>query len=208
MATLKVHGEGWIAVPSGLRQQLGLSSGDRLEAHLVDGAIVLRRVTKTRGPRQPDQAIEAAAAEVPTTAATTAMPAKRKRGRPRKVVVDPTDGPVVPAPETKRPRGRPRETTAAVAPAPEPEPAPVPAVASEPWKLRKKADLQPAAAPDPDQPPPRARPQPALARSDSGYQREERRPFRHVEVRKLGPGRGHNRPGRLFPGPGAAIRSS
>ena len=32
------------------------------------------------------------------------------------------------------------------------------------------------------------------ARGDTGFQPVERRPFRNVEVRKLGPGRGHNRP--------------
>jgi hypothetical protein len=40
-------------------------------------------------------------------------------------------------------------------------------------------------------PPPR---RPARVTFDTGYEREERRPFRDVEVRKLGPGRGHNRP--------------
>jgi hypothetical protein len=34
---------------------------------------------------------------------------------------------------------------------------------------------------------------PARVTFDTGYEREERRPFRQVEVRKLGPGRGHNR---------------
>ncbi|MFZ1427542.1 MAG: hypothetical protein WAS21_12290, partial [Geminicoccaceae bacterium] len=59
------------------------------------------------------------------------------------------------------------------------------------WKLRPKAAL-PEASPDPmpDAPPPRRR---EAAWRSSGGEREERRPFRNVEVRKLGPGRRHNR---------------
>jgi bifunctional DNA-binding transcriptional regulator/antitoxin component of YhaV-PrlF toxin-antitoxin module len=38
MSTLKLHYEGWLALPVGLRQKLGLKSGDRLEAELAGGA--------------------------------------------------------------------------------------------------------------------------------------------------------------------------
>ena len=41
MPTLKLHYDGWLALPAAFRQALGLSSGDRLEAELVDGALVL-----------------------------------------------------------------------------------------------------------------------------------------------------------------------
>ena len=46
MPTLKLHYDGWIALPAGLRQALGLNSGDRITAELVDGALVLRPATK------------------------------------------------------------------------------------------------------------------------------------------------------------------
>ena len=46
MPTLKLHYDGWIALPIGLRQTLGLNSGDRIEADLVDGALVLRPAAK------------------------------------------------------------------------------------------------------------------------------------------------------------------
>ena len=36
-------------------------------------------------------------------------------------------------------------------------------------------------------------PRPSRATSETGSATEERRPFRNVEVRKLGPGRRHNR---------------
>ena len=63
MPTLKVHYEGWVSLPSGLRRELGLSSGDRLEVQLVEGAIVLRPASKARAPRQ-----AAAAPEAPVAA--------------------------------------------------------------------------------------------------------------------------------------------
>ncbi|HEX6010508.1 MAG TPA: hypothetical protein VFY87_01625, partial [Geminicoccaceae bacterium] len=46
-------------------------------------------------------------------------------------------------------------------------------------------------------------------RGDSGFQPVERRPFRNVEVRKLGPGRGHNRPrGHSWPAHAGPMRPS
>jgi hypothetical protein len=54
------------------------------------------------------------------------------------------------------------------------------------WKLRRKEDLLPKAA-SADRPSPSSR-QPHRAKSDAGPPAEERRPFRNVEVRKLGPG--------------------
>ena len=43
MPTLKLHYDGWLALPAGLRQKLGLKC-DRVEAELVDGGLVLRPV--------------------------------------------------------------------------------------------------------------------------------------------------------------------
>ena len=48
MPTLKLHYDGWISLPTSLRTRLALRSGDHLEADLVDGAIVLRRLVRTR----------------------------------------------------------------------------------------------------------------------------------------------------------------
>jgi AbrB family looped-hinge helix DNA binding protein len=204
MATLKVHYEGWVSLPSALRQKLGLGSGDRLEADLVDGAIVLRPAAKGRHPARREEGEEEAAdpaaagasGALPLTA--TAVPAKRKPGRPRKAV---DVGEPAPAPAPRKARGRPRKA-AALAPAPEPVARPV--VSVGPARLLKKADLPPKAAPPDPAPPPADAPR--RARSDAGSRFEERRPFRHVEVRKLGPGRGHNRPrGRSGPAPAGPV---
>jgi bifunctional DNA-binding transcriptional regulator/antitoxin component of YhaV-PrlF toxin-antitoxin module len=191
LTTLKLHYDGWLALPAGLRQRLGLGSGARLEADLVDGAIVLRPAAKGRRQEVAADKPVADASPMPAAAADAA-PAKRKPGRPRKVAIA---GELAPAAAPKKARGRPRK---AAAPAPEPGPAVLPVAAVGAPKLVKKADLQPkveAAAP--------AAPAANLvsrARGDAGSRFEERRPFRHVEVRKLGPGQGHNRPRRLHPG--------
>ena len=59
------------------------------------------------------------------------------------------------------------------------------------WKLRPKAAL-PEASPEPvPNPLPPRRREPRW--TGGGSEPEERRPFRNVEVRKLGPGRQHNR---------------
>src|SRR4051812_41372145 len=87
MPTLKLHYDGWLALPAGLRHALGLNSGDRLEAELVDGALVLRPVAKTRRPAPGGEAVVAVGADGAGTLplAADAAPVRRKPGRPRKV---------------------------------------------------------------------------------------------------------------------------
>ena len=86
MTTLKMHYEGWISLPSGLRQQLGLHSGTRLDVQLVNGAIMLRPTKGTRAPPDREAAIEPPAVTAASTPSLeTALPQKRPRGRPRKV---------------------------------------------------------------------------------------------------------------------------
>jgi bifunctional DNA-binding transcriptional regulator/antitoxin component of YhaV-PrlF toxin-antitoxin module len=92
MATLKLHYEGWLALPTGLRQKLGLKSGDRLEAELVSGTIVLRRIGRPTSPRvlpdEPESEPEYTTAPIadeakpmPATAPAKALPAARRTTR-------------------------------------------------------------------------------------------------------------------------------
>ena len=90
MTTLKLHYQGWLALPAGLRQKLGLKSGDQLEAELVRGTIVLRpavRPTSPQGlPDEPEAERAAAppageAKPQPATAAAKAPPAARRTAR-------------------------------------------------------------------------------------------------------------------------------
>ena len=81
MATLKLHYEGWLALPTSLRQKLDLKSGDRLEAELVRGTIVLRPAGRpTSPPGLPDEpeaerAATPMAGEAKPMSAATASPA-------------------------------------------------------------------------------------------------------------------------------------
>jgi AbrB family looped-hinge helix DNA binding protein len=186
MPTVRLHYEGWVSLPSALRRKLGLNSGDRLEADLVNGTIVLRPAAKASSPVPRDeQASGLPAADVPETLTPkAATPARRKPGRPRK---GEAAAKLAPAAKPKQRRGRPKAALA-----PEPGLAPRPVVSNEPWKLRRKEDLHPKAV-SADQPPPPSRP-PYRASSEAGSPADERRPFRNVEVRKLGPGRRHSRP--------------
>ena len=82
MATLKLYYEGWLALPSGLRQKLGLKSGDRLEAELAGDTIVLRS-----GGRRP-----------------TSQPALGDQGKEQPApTVAPRVGPAKPVPATTIP---------------------------------------------------------------------------------------------------------
>jgi hypothetical protein len=85
--------------------------------------------------------------------------------------------------------GRPRMVRATEGPAPTAAPM---SGAGEPWKLRRKTERPAADVRDDPVAAPACRP--ARVGADTGHEREERRPFRVVAVRKLGPGRGHNRP--------------
>ena len=199
MATLKLHYDSWLVLPADLRNALEIESGDRLNAELVDGAIVLRPTKGKRPATGPEKVAEPpVAVSVPTSLPEAPAVAERPRGRPRKVQVAPAEaelllGPAeAPLPSPKRKPGRPRKVaTAELVAIAEPEPGPALAEGGV-WKLRPKAEL-PVTAPEPVPLPPRRA---ELARTGDGYEREERRPFRNVEVRKLGPGRRHNRPQR------------
>jgi AbrB family looped-hinge helix DNA binding protein len=85
MTTLKLHYEGWLALPAGLRRKLGLKSGDQLEAELVRGTIVLRPAGwPTSPPGRPDEAEAPPAGEAksqPAAAAAKAPPAAPRTTR-------------------------------------------------------------------------------------------------------------------------------
>jgi AbrB family looped-hinge helix DNA binding protein len=94
MTTLKLHYEGWLALPTGLRQKLGLKSGDQLEAELVRGTIVLRparRPTSPPGrPAEPERAAAPPAGEAkskPATAAKAPPAARRTARKPAQVTL-------------------------------------------------------------------------------------------------------------------------
>jgi bifunctional DNA-binding transcriptional regulator/antitoxin component of YhaV-PrlF toxin-antitoxin module len=97
VTTLKLHYDGWLALPADFRRKLGLGKGQALEAQLVGGTIVLRpagmkAVEAVEVEVEPEPAVtEPAAAEAPakprarrkqaTTATTALPPALKSRSR-------------------------------------------------------------------------------------------------------------------------------
>jgi bifunctional DNA-binding transcriptional regulator/antitoxin component of YhaV-PrlF toxin-antitoxin module len=80
MTTIKLHYDGWLALPAALRRQLSLETGDLLEVELVDGAIVLRL------PGSASMKVKPAVPELPATAIAVTP---RKRGRLAKAATPP-----------------------------------------------------------------------------------------------------------------------
>ena len=62
MLRLKVHYEGWVALPEAFRRKLGLERGDEIDAELVDGTIVLRPFKGSAKAMTEEVSSEAAAA--------------------------------------------------------------------------------------------------------------------------------------------------
>ena len=103
MATLKLHYDGWLTLPAGLRDLLDLKTGDHLQAELVDGAIVLRPTHGKRVPAEPEPAAGMPVVATAAAADTVAAPVKRPRGRPRKVQADPSQAELLPGLEVPGP---------------------------------------------------------------------------------------------------------
>jgi len=188
---LKLHYDGWLALPAALRLELGLDKEAELELELVDGTIVLRPSGEGqgsaagRGRKATEPPVNLASAAPLSPRADT--PAAREGDGGRK---GPDPNPPDQASRPKRPRGRPRK--AEVEPGPASAPLPVPAPL---WELRRKADRPVVTAGGDDPAPaPDHRPVRPTREAAHGHEPEERRPFRNVEVRKLGPGRGHDGP--------------
>ena len=65
MTVVRIHDDGWLALPAAFRRTLGLGTNAVLEAELVDGTIVLRPATATRA-KSPTE-IELEEASEPST---------------------------------------------------------------------------------------------------------------------------------------------
>ena len=180
MPTLKLHYEGWVSLPAALRHRLGLNSGDRLEVDLVDGTIVLRPAAKAKRPvpREDQQA----ASDPPAPE----RPKRRHSRTPRRPDASQDD-----RGKAKLPTSSPRPHAEAPAwPAKGGSRAGARTSAracGQQRALEAAAQGGPATAGGERGACPAAEPPPRAA-SETGSPAEERRPFRNVEVRKLGPG--------------------
>ena len=99
MTTLKLHYEGWLALPAAFRQKLGLSKDAALEAELVGGTIVLRPAARLKTP--PRTEVE--------ELGSTAAPAK-PRGRSKQAAAPAA---LPPAPKSRGRRAKAAEGSSA-----------------------------------------------------------------------------------------------
>jgi AbrB family looped-hinge helix DNA binding protein len=97
MAKVRVHHDGWLALPAAVRERLGLSTGDELELEVTGGGVFLRPVrsggTADEAAPEPVTTAEPSVPATPPAAAAAAPMVKRGPGRPRKTplpVVPPT----------------------------------------------------------------------------------------------------------------------
>lgn len=82
MAKISVHYDGWVALPTRLRQLLSLKIGDELEVEMRGGELILRPVAEARASETADAIREPVSS--PTITEDEPVP---KRGRPMKLAV-------------------------------------------------------------------------------------------------------------------------
>ncbi len=90
MPTIKLRGEGWLALPAEFRRKLKLKSGDELEAEIVDDAIRLRVVGRVQSSLWPQETEMMVEARIPAPAIVVPdpeppSPQPKHRSRPPKV---------------------------------------------------------------------------------------------------------------------------
>src|SRR5919199_925573 len=99
MPTVKLHPEGWLALPDAVRRKLGVGSGDTLELQVVGNSAILRPAKGKAASAEPEAA--------PEETAPPTEPEPSAAGEPASPI---EPEPVGAAPETKAPakrRGRP-----------------------------------------------------------------------------------------------------
>ena len=166
LANFKLHYDGWLALPAGLRRTLDLNSGDRLVAELVDGAIVLRPVNgsvrrlSVRKRSSPLPSLRCRHLRLSRPCRRSGRVVGREsadHGRPAEAMPGNGQAPL-PAPKCKP--GRPRKALVEeVEPVVEPRPSAM-VGAGELWKLRPKVELT-VESPEPEPVPPPRRPEPS-----------------------------------------------
>lgn len=82
MPRIKLHYDGWMALPTDVRQRFGVTTGDQLEAEWVDGGLILRAKSAVQKEAQAEPpTLEPEKAPAKMTAKRTTKPkAPRSRG--------------------------------------------------------------------------------------------------------------------------------
>jgi AbrB family looped-hinge helix DNA binding protein len=88
MTRLKIHYDGWLALPAAVRRKLGLATGDELEVEVVAEGILLRTAKRGAQPVESEPVEEeeppapAAVAPAPAPAPAAAAPAPAPEPEP------------------------------------------------------------------------------------------------------------------------------
>src|SRR5947209_938780 len=78
MTRVRINYDGWLSLPTAVRQKLGLATGDQLELELSDGGILLRPVRAgTAAPHPAPEAVAVTEPPVPELPAAAAPIVKR-----------------------------------------------------------------------------------------------------------------------------------
>jgi AbrB family looped-hinge helix DNA binding protein len=80
MTRLKIHYDGWLALPAAVRRKLGLATGDELEVEVVAEGLLLR--TAKRGTRPVESELEEEEQPAPAVAAPAPAPAREPEPAP------------------------------------------------------------------------------------------------------------------------------
>src|SRR3954471_13385556 len=88
MTRIRINYDGWLSLPTAVRQKLGLTTGDQLELELSEGSIVLRPVrsgtTADEAAPEPVTTAEPSVPATPPAAAAAARSVRRAPAPPRK----------------------------------------------------------------------------------------------------------------------------
>ncbi|WP_191059323.1 AbrB/MazE/SpoVT family DNA-binding domain-containing protein [Geminicoccus harenae] len=91
MPTIHLHYDGWLSLPADARKHLDVATGDRLEIEFTQAGLLLRPARQVKSASAPEpEAVLAqpatAPVEPPAPVVAEMVAAKRKPGRPRKLV--------------------------------------------------------------------------------------------------------------------------
>jgi len=109
MTRLKIHYDGWLALPAAVRRKLGLATGDELEVEVVAEGLLLRTAKRDTRPveSEPEEEEQPAPAAVAPAPAAASAPAAKTRARTGAAKKDKTASTALPGlPPQLHARGR------------------------------------------------------------------------------------------------------
>jgi AbrB family looped-hinge helix DNA binding protein len=107
MTRLKIHYDGWLALPAAVRRKLGLATGDELEVEVVAEGLLLRTAKRDTRPVESEPEEEEQPAPAAGAPATASAPTAKTRARTGAAKKDQTASTALPGlPPQLHARGR------------------------------------------------------------------------------------------------------